>query len=368
VQNPRFDEERQVAVYEGTGMLPVARFYQELVGRIEALPGVTSAAATSAPPLHQGLFPVALGSYPVIGGSLPENDQLAYANQVAPEFFETLGLRPIVGRLLESSDRRDAAGVAVVNETYARRYLEGGNPLGRRIALPGGGSWRLGGIAFQLGERVVDEVEIVGVIRDIKQGSLQDAVQPAVYIPHEQWTMRRMAILVRVATDDPAALIPAIRRELAAMDSTIPAVFALYSDIVAASLSRHRLAAATLVLFGLVSLTLAAVGTYGLVSFSVNQRYTEIAVRSALGAERANLLRMFVARSLRLAAIGIAGGLAGAIAMRQVVAGQLYETSSLDPWVLALVPPTMLAVTLLASYVPARRASRVGLLEALRAT
>src|SRR5690606_6783957 len=139
-------------------------------------------------------------------------------------------------------------------------------------------------------------------------------------------------------------------RELASMDSTIPAVFALYSDIVAASLSRHRLAAATLVLFGPLSLTLAAVGTYGLVSFSVNQRYTEIAVRSALGAERANLLRMFVARSLRLAAIGIAGGLAGAIAMRQVVAGQLYETSSLDPWVLALVPPTMLAVTLLASY------------------
>src|SRR5690606_8878483 len=188
-------------------------------------------------------------------------------------FFATLGIQPIAGRLLEATDRRGAAGVAVVNQMYARTYLDGTNPIGRRIALPGGGSWRLGGIAFQLGERLIDEVEIVGVIPDIKQGSLQDGVQPAVYIPQEQWIMRRMAIVVRAETDDPAALIPAVRRELAALDPTIPAVFAVYSDVVAASLSRHRLGAVVLVLFGLVSLTLAAVGTYGLISFSVNQRF-----------------------------------------------------------------------------------------------
>ena len=121
-----------------------------------------------------------------------------------------------------------------------------------------------------------------------------------------------------------------------------------------------------LAVFGLVSLTLAAVGTYGLMSFSVNQRFNEIAVRSAFGAERGNLLKMFVTRALQLAGIGIALGLVGAIALRQVIASQLYETSALDPWVLALVPLTMLAVTLVASYVPARRASRIDVCAALR--
>jgi len=120
------------------------------------------------------------------------------------------------------------------------------------------------------------------------------------------------------------------------------------------------------VLFGFVSLLLAAVGTYGLMSFSVNQRFNEIAVRSAFGAERGKLLTMFVKRALQLAGIGIVLGVACAVALRQIVASQLYETSALDPWVLVLVPLTMLAVTLLASYVPARRASRIDVTAALR--
>ena len=121
-----------------------------------------------------------------------------------------------------------------------------------------------------------------------------------------------------------------------------------------------------LVVFGVVSLTLAAVGTFGLISFSVNQRFNEIAVRSAFGAERGNLLKMFVVRALQLAGIGIIFGIAGAIALRQVVASQLYETSALDPWVLVAVPLTMLGVTMVASYLPARRASRIDVTAALR--
>jgi len=178
--------------------------------------------------------------------------------------------------------------------------------------------------------------------------------------------MRKMAVVIRAENDDPAALIPAIRRELEALDSTIPGVFAVYSDVVAASLARQRLGALVLVLFGFVSLTLAAVGTYGLMSFSVNQRFNEIAVRSAFGAERDRLLKMFVTRAAQLAGIGIVLGVAGAVAVRRIVASQLYETSALDPWVLAIVPLTMLAVTLLASYVPARRASRIDVTAALR--
>jgi len=161
-----------VPTYDGTGMLPVARFYQELLRRIEALPGVAAAAATSAAPLHQGLFPVTLSAYPVAGSSAALTDQLAYGNQVTPEFFATLGIGPLAGRLLKPNDRRGGANVAVVNQAYARAYLDGENAVGRHITLPGGGSWRLGGIAFQLGERLVDDAEIVGVIPDIKQRSL----------------------------------------------------------------------------------------------------------------------------------------------------------------------------------------------------
>ncbi len=365
VRNARFDQAQQAVVYEGTGLLGVAQFYEELTRRIDALPGVAAAGATSAAPLNQGIFPITLGALPVVGSDRPVTEQLGYPNQVAPEYFATLGLRPITGRLLESTDRRGSPGVAVINETYARAYLDGENPIGRRIRA-GGGS-RPGTLGWgQLGDSVVSEVEIVGVIPDIKQASLQDRVEPAVYIPQEQWTMRRGAILVRAEHDDPASLIPAIRRELAAMDSTIPAIFAVYSDVIAASLARQKLGAIVLVVFGLVSLTLAAVGTYGLMSFSVNQRFNEIAVRSAFGAERDTLLKMFVTSALQLAGIGIVVGVAGAIAMRQVVASQLYETSALDPWVLAAVPLTMLGVTLLASYLPARRASRIDVTAALR--
>mgnify|MGYP003578931770 CR=1 FL=1 len=366
VRNMRFDQQQQAVVYDGTGMLGVAQFYQELIRRIDALPGVVSAGAVFAAPLNHGLFPIVLWPYPVVGSGADPANQLAYVFPVSPEFFSTLGIRPRSGRLLEPTDGRGSAGVTVVNETYARTYLDGQNPVGRRIQLLGG-NWRPGQSAFgQIGEQTVAEAEIVGVIPDIKQGSVQDRVQPAVYLPHEQLTMRKMAIVVRSETDDPAALIPAIRRELEAMDSTIPSTFAVYSDVVAASLARDRLGAVVLVVFGLVSLTLAAVGTYGLMSFSVNQRFNEIAVRSAFGAERGKLLTMFVTRALQLAAIGVALGVAGAVAMRQLVASQLYETSALDPWVLALVPLTMLAVTMLASYVPARRASRIDVTAALR--
>jgi predicted permease len=366
VRNMRVDQERRRVIYDGTGMAGVTQFYQELVRRIDALPGVAAAGATSAAPLNQGLFPVTLGAFPVVGSDIPVSDQLAYVNQVAPEFFTTLGIRALAGRLLEPTDRRDSAGVAVVNETYARAYLDGANPIGRRLQA-GPNASSPGGLAFgQLGESVVTEVEIVGVIPDIKQATLQDPVQPAVYIPQEQWIMRRGAILVRAETGDPAALIPAIRRELAALDSTLPAVFAVYTDVVAASLSRHRLGAVVLVVFGLVSLTLAAVGTFGLIAFSVNQRFNEIAVRSAFGAEREKLLTMFVAQALRLATVGVLFGVAGAIALRQIIASQLYETSAFDPWVLVLVPLTMLAVTVLASYLPARRASRIDVCAALR--
>jgi len=363
-----FDSQRNVTGSDRTTYLPVVRFYEQLMDRIEALPGVASAGATSAAPLNAGLFPVTLAPYLLVGDPVGDqnNAPQAFGNEVSPGFFTALGVRPSRGRLLERSDRRDTRGVAVINQTFARTYFDGESPLGRRIILPAQGAWEVGGLAFQLGERSVDEVEIVGVIPDIKQANLSEPVQPAIYMPQEQWTLRRMALVVRSEVDGPASLIPAIRDELAAMDPTIPAQFAVYSDVIAASVARQRLGAILLVVFGAVSLTLAAVGIFGLVAYSVGQRSNEIAVRSALGAERRQVLKMFVARALRLAGIGIVLGLGGAIALPQVIASQLYEVSALDPQVLALVPLTMLGVALLASYLPARRASRINPSVALR--
>jgi putative ABC transport system permease protein len=365
---PRRDQTGNVIGYEGTGYLPIARFYQELTTRLEALPGVAAAGAVSAAPLQAGQFPIYPDSFGIVGdpdSDVAGSERVGYANQVAPEFFATLELRPLAGRLLNADDRRDGAGVVVVNETFARAYL-GANPIGRRITLPNPDVWRPLGLAFTLGERLVNEAEVVGVIPDVKQRNLTSSVQPAVYVPHEQWTMRRMSVVVRAEIDEPGSLIPAIRNELAQMDATIPAVFALYSDVMTASVARQKLGALSLVVFGIVSLTLAAVGIFGLVSYSASQRYNEIAVRSAMGADRGRVLNMFLGRALRLAGLGIGIGLLGAIALGQVIANQLYGVSALDPPVFLLVPLAMLAVALLASYFPARRASRLDLSAALR--
>ncbi|HET7607889.1 MAG TPA: ABC transporter permease [Gammaproteobacteria bacterium] len=368
IQDVRFDGQGRPTGYVGTGYLPVARFYQELAQRIAALPGVESVGGTQFVPLNTGRFPSTPAPYRRVDSGRDPNEAplLAYNNQVMPSFFATLGIRPVAGRVLEPTDSRDAAGVVVVNEAFVRAYFDGADAVGRRIGLPNPGATRIGGVAFQLMERMNDEAEIVGVIPDVKQAKLSDPVAPAVYIPHEQWTTRRLALLVRASIDDPASLIPQIRSELAAMDSTIPPVFSVNSDVISSSLARHKLGAILLVVFGVVSLTLAAVGLYGLVSYSVRQRGNEIAVRSALGADRDRVVKMFLGNGLLLALIGIVLGLAGAVALRQLVSSQLYGVSPLDPQVLAIVPIAMLCVALLASYVPARRASRVNPSTALR--
>lgn len=365
---PKTDEAGNVIGYEGTGYLPVARFYQELIGRIEALPGVAAAGAASAAPLQPGLFPVYPDPIGIVGDTAGANgnQRVAYSNEVSPEFFDALEIDPVDGRLLDTGDRRDSAGVAVVNETFARNYLAGTNPIGRRIMLPNPEVWGPLGLAFTLGERVVNEAEIVGVIPDVKQATLTEPVKPAVYVPQEQWTMRRMAIVVRADIDNPESLIPGIRSQLAEMDSTIPAVFSIYSDVITSSTAHQKLGAVSLVVFGMISIVLAAVGIYGLVAYSASQRYNELAVRAAMGADRIRLLKMFLGRGLRLAGIGIAAGLLGAVVLGRAIASQLYEVSALDPQVFVLVPVTMLVITLLASYVPARRASKINFSAALR--
>ncbi|HZF31266.1 MAG TPA: ABC transporter permease [Gammaproteobacteria bacterium] len=350
-----------------TGYLPVARFYEELMSRIGALPGVESVAATSHVPL---VPPVARAPFLVPGERFdPPSTPVrqTQVTQVSPEFFAAMGVQPVAGRLFEPSDRRDARGVALVNEAFARSVYGGGEAVGQRVILPGSALWRPGGLAFPIGEMATGEFDIVGVVRDIPQSTLWETREPAVYFPLEQWTVRRMTVVVRTRLEDPSNLIPAIRAVLADMDRSIPPVFNVYSEVLSAAVARQRLGTALLTVFGFVSLALTAVGIYGLMSFAVTQRSFEIAIRSALGARSGEMRRMIVVWALRLAATGIALGLAGAWAARTLVASQLYEISALDPLVFLTAPATMLTIAILSSYLPARRAAGIDPARTLRA-
>ena len=353
-----------------TGYLPVARFYEDLLGRIRSLPGVESVGATShvplippldgAPFLQQGepFDPRDPAARPIRG---------AQVTRVSPEYFEAIGTRPVAGRLFERSDGRDARGAVVVNEAFARFVYPDGNAVGQRLVLPGLSFWRPGGLAYAIGEMATGEFDIVGVVPDVPQSTLWETPEPALYFPLEQWTVRRMTLVIRTQREDPRTLIPAVRSALGELDATIPPEFTAYSDVLSAAVARERLGAALLGAFGLASLLLAAVGIYGLMSYSVAQRSTEIAVRSALGARSNEMARMIVAWALRLALAGTALGLGGAWAMGRLVTSQLYEISAFDPLVFVSVPLTILVVATVSSYLPARRAARIDPALTLRA-
>jgi putative ABC transport system permease protein len=349
----------------GSEYLPVARFYQELMGRLRAVPGVEAVAATSHAPLTSDVVsdaPFLLPGETFDSRSIRPTQTI----QVSPDYFEVMGIRPAAGRLLSASDRRGAPGVVLVNEAFVRSVYAGGAAVGRKLGFPGATLWARGGMAFHLGVMAADEFEIVGVVPDIRERTLWDQPQPTVYFPQEQWTTRRMAVVVRGRSDDPRALVPLIRAELAEMDPAIPPAFHVYADVMSAAMARQRLGTALVAAFGLASLALALVGIYGLMSYSVSQRTSEIAIRSALGARSGELLGMIVGRTLWPALVGIALGAAGAWAMRTVVASQLYEISAADPVVFAVVPAVTVFVAMAAAYVPARRAVRLDPVVVLR--
>ena len=354
----------------GTGYLPVARFYERFMDRVRALPGVESVGATS----HVPLIPPMDGAPFLAQGEPfdPRNPSArpirqAQVVRVSPGYHETMGTRPVAGRLFEPSDGRAAPGVAVVNEAFARFVYPDGNAVGQTLRLPGSGLWAPGGLAYPIGEMATGQFEVVGVVPDIPQSTLWESPEPAIYFPFEQWTVRRMTLVVRTELADPSSLFPAIRTVLGELDATIPPELSVYSDVLSAAVARERLGAALLAAFGFAALLLAAVGIYGLMAYSVTQRSTEIAVRSALGARSTEMARMIVAWALRLALAGTVLGLGGAWAMGKLVATQLYEVSAFDPLVFVSVPLAIVAVAIVSSYLPARRAARVDPAHTLRA-
>ena len=347
----------------GTGYLPVARFQQALMARIGTLPGVESVSATSHVPL---VPPIARAPFLLRGEPLTPPFRQTQTAQISPDYFSSMGVRPVAGRLFEPTDRRDTRGVALVNEAFVRFVYPNGNPVGQTLVLPGSGLWAPGGLAYSIGEMTTGDFDVVGVVPDIPQSALWETAEPAVYFPLEQWTVRRITMVVRTQREEPSDVIPAIRAALAEMDATIPPIFNVYSEVLATSLARQRLGMALLTAFGLASLALTAVGIYGLMSYSVAQRSSEIAVRAALGARPMQMRRMILSWAVSLSLTGIVLGLAAAWAAQAIVASQLYKISALDPLVFLIVPVAMLGMAILSSYLPARRAAGIDPARKLR--
>jgi putative ABC transport system permease protein len=347
---------------------PMASFFRELEERLSGITGVSGVATTTLLPLDPDSAGVSIDfTLPERTGAAP--DAAAWTSplhSVSPEFFDTMDMKMLTGRNIGRSDQQGSPGAAVVNETFVRRFLSGGNPLGQRIR------WRLNryvptDTGFQFGHLTVEEVEVVGVVTDAKYTSLAKSAEPAIYVSSEQFIFRRRTVAVRSAGDNPESLVSSVRRELAAMDPLIGARFAVYDSIVHDSIARQRVGMSLLVAFGLAALLLAAVGVYGLLSYSVAQRTGEIAVRSAMGSSAAQLMRLVMGKGLRLAVAGIVIGALGAVALRQVLAGQLYGVSPLDLSVFLLVIIVLFGVSVLACVIPARRATRIDPVTLLKA-
>ncbi len=329
-----------------------ADFFKSLTTRLEALPGVRSAGAVMFLPLRVSIlsFRIGVNRFQIQGRPAVPDDQqpLADYRPVTVGYFNTMGIALRQGRLFDDRDDSIAKRVVIVNETMVRRHFRGENPLGRQILI--GGPPR----------------EIVGVIADAKLYGLNDPVEPAIYVPHLQQPNGSMGLVVRTA-GDPAAMASAVRREILKVDPEQPiSNVRTMEKVLADSLMLRRVSMLMLTVFAVLALALATVGIYGLTAYSVSRRTHEIGLRVALGADHARILRLALGRGLATALIGAVIGLVAAFRLTQALNSMLYGVTATDPIVFAGVPLLLIAVSAVASYIPARRAMRIDPLMALR--
>ena len=340
-----------------------ARFVQNIIPRITALPGVQGAAASTGVPFEGGPAGQAITRYgdPVRAAvSSPQVVQTA----VTPDYFRVMGIALTQGRLLTEDDRADGVLVAVINATAARRYWPGDNPIGKRFAL--GSRERFGSFrAVKPGE--VEWREIVGVVTDIRSGGFAIDVQPEVYYGYKQFPLYDPALVVRTA-GEPAPLIADIRREIQAANSqaVITNVRTL-EDVADDSIADPRLRAMLATIFSALALGLGMLGIYGVTSYTVEQRTREIGIRVALGARRRQVATMIMAKALRLAGLGAGLGIAGAYLVARWISSLFFGVNASDPFTLAAACLLLLAAAAVATAYPTRRALRVDPADALRA-
>ncbi|MGH9753314.1 MAG: ABC transporter permease [Blastocatellia bacterium] len=332
-------------------------YYQEVLARVQALPGVQSAGLASLTPLEGGISLAPLqveGRPPFEQGQGPMID----INLISPGYFQSMGIEMRAGRPFATQDGAEAPKVVIVNETIARRFFPNENPVGHRLLI----------------EQIPRT--IVGVVPDTRHLRLDQEIRLEVYLPYTQdpdWN-RNFVLTARVASgqNNPASLASlagAMRNQAQAIEPNEPV-----NQVVALEerLSNSRAVAGRrfqMLLFGIfagIALVIAAVGIYGVISYAVSQRTQEIGVRMALGAQASDVLRMVVRRGMSLTLIGVALGVAAALALTRVMKSLLFDVSATDPATFALIASLLVGVAFIASYIPARRATKVDPLIALR--
>ncbi|HEV2915200.1 MAG TPA: ABC transporter permease [Pyrinomonadaceae bacterium] len=323
-------------------------FNRQAQARVEAIPGVRSAALATSAPLNAGFMRSVFieGQEPAPGG----RGILTLVNTVGMKYFETVGIPVLKGRDFGATDQENSVKVVVVNEAFARRFWPNDDAVGKRFKFFG------------------DEflTEVVGVVRNSDSINLGEEPRPLAYLPLAQHYAGNLTLHVRTQ-GDPETVLATVRREVQALDPNLPLVAVSgISEVLDQVLWAPRMGAALLATFGLLALGLAAVGIYGVLGYSVSQRTHEIGLRMALGAQRSDVLRMVVGQGMTLTLIGVGVGIVAAFLVTRFMESLLYGVTATDPVTFAAVSLVLLAVALLACFIPARRATRVDPMIALR--
>jgi putative ABC transport system permease protein len=352
--DPGFDARQTIAMSltlpDGRDLTTAARFYGQYVAAVSAHPGVQSAGGISLAPLSGGGFG---GTFSILDRPRPETLAMS-VRAVTPGYFHTLRIPIVRGRGVTVDDLDNAERVAVLSAEAARRFWPGEDPIGQRIRIHVG-----------VGLPETDR-RIVGVVGDVRTGSLGVSPGPLVYVPHAQYPTRGMTVFAR-ATRDSSALVPILTRQLRSADPDLaPLRIRSGEALVTTAVAQPRFRTILLGVFAAVALTLAAVGLYGVTAFSVSQRRTELGLRMALGADSGSVVRLVLRQGAMPVAAGLVAGLAGAAGLSRLFSALFFGVAPIDPLTFAGMPVLLASVAALACYLPARRAARLDPLAALR--
>jgi putative ABC transport system permease protein len=339
--------------YEDTGV--TRRYVSQTLERLKSLPGVESAALVAPMPFSGAEIG---GDFKIEGHPIPEpgGEPSANVRNVTSEYFQTIRIPLLKGRYFSEQDRRGDVGAAIVNETFVRRYLANEDPIGKRIK----------DLGVNQNDGDPKQYEIVGVVGDVRHNSLTRATTPELYLPHQQnsWTWGNFLVRTK---NDPAALSRSFEDAIRSTDKTVPVrSIRPLTEAIADSISQPRFYALLFGLFGATGLLLTVTGIYGVISYTVSHHTREIGIRMALGAQSRDVLRLIVGKGFVLTVIGIGLGLIGAFAITRVMQTLLFGVSATDWMTFAGVAMLLFVVGLLASAIPARRATKVDPLVALR--
>jgi len=321
------------------------RLYENVTNAVEALPGIQSVSVSE--------VWILTGHEIIAGLSIPERQPdsvgTIHTLLVGPRFFTTMGIPLLRGREFVLSDNMQAQKVAIINEAAARKYFNGENPIGQRIDI-----------------EISKNFEIVGVVRDSKYATVRKEADPAVFLAFLQNRIASMNFEVRT-TADPALLMSQVRESLRRIDPDLPVMnMSTHAALIDESFAQERFLAQAYTLFGLLAATLAGLGLFGVLSYGVARRTNEIGIRMAIGARSSQVIQMVLRESLLVVVVGIVLGIAGSLVASRLIATLLFGVASTDVLTLSLVSVAMIAISALAAFVPARRASRIDPTIALR--